>query len=308
MVSVIIPLYNKEDFIIESIKSVLDQTFKEFEVIVINDGSNDGSLKISSSIKDHRVKIISIENSGVSIARNIGLQNAKYQWVAFLDADDWWKPTFLEEMINTTKQYNQHGIFASGRSHVFNTHIERYKNPFLPKDGQTGILNYFQVISKYLPLINSSNALIKKSLINEVGNFNKLQNKREDHDLWMRLSFLEKTVFVNKNLSHYRNTEEFTASSKDYKALDFCEYLRTIIDLKSNYSKREDIYFKMYCNRFVLLTYIKNYVSYSKEENGKVYGLAKEILTGKHLFVLKFLNKLPYKNTYPIFKFLRLNG
>jgi hypothetical protein len=124
----------------------------------------------------------------------------------------------------------------------------------------------------------------------------------------MRISVLEDTVFVNKNLSFYRNTEDYTASSKKYEAEDFCLYMETILDIKSRHQDFEDKFFDLYCNRFILLTYIKNYVRYTDEENDKIVHLAKRILTGKYKFVLKCLVLFPYKNMYPFFKLIRING
>ena len=95
MISVVIPLYNKESFITETIQSVLNQTFADFELILINDGSTDKSEAVVKTFNDHRIRYKSIANSGVSVARNTGIELAKFTWIAFLDADDWWAPSFL---------------------------------------------------------------------------------------------------------------------------------------------------------------------------------------------------------------------
>ena len=94
MISVVIPLYNKEKYIKRAIESVLNQTFQKFEIIVVNDGSTDKSAEIVQNIKDPRIRLINQKNAGVSAARNRGIQEAKYEYIAFLDADDFWEKIF----------------------------------------------------------------------------------------------------------------------------------------------------------------------------------------------------------------------
>ena len=95
--SIVIPLYNKEPFIEKTIQSVLDQTFKDFEIIIINDGSTDKSLGEVECLNDERISIFTIINQGVSHARNHGIHKAKGHYIAFLDADDYWESEFLTE-------------------------------------------------------------------------------------------------------------------------------------------------------------------------------------------------------------------
>jgi len=99
MISVVIPLYNKESFITETIQSVLNQTFADFELILINDGSTDKSEPVVKTFNDHRIRYKSIANSGVSVARNTGIELAKFTWIAFLDADDYWQLNKLNKQL-----------------------------------------------------------------------------------------------------------------------------------------------------------------------------------------------------------------
>ena len=106
MFSVIIPLYNKELSISNTIQSVLDQTFQNFEIVIVNDGSTDNSVKEVEKFDDKRIRLIHQENQGVSAARNRGIEEAKYEWIAFLDADDLWMENHLEEMTKLIHDYN----------------------------------------------------------------------------------------------------------------------------------------------------------------------------------------------------------
>ena len=103
--TVIIPLYNKENFIQKTIESVLNQSFDDFEILIIEDCSTDNSKKKVLEIQSDKVKLIQhLQNKGLSASRNTGIQNANSNYVAFLDADDYWQPNFLEEMISFMKK------------------------------------------------------------------------------------------------------------------------------------------------------------------------------------------------------------
>ena len=98
-ISVVIPLYNKAASITSTIQSVLAQSYPYFEIVIIDDGSSDNSVQKVRLIDDKRIKLISKQNGGVSSARNEGIRQAQYDYIAFLDADDLWKPTYLEELV-----------------------------------------------------------------------------------------------------------------------------------------------------------------------------------------------------------------
>ena len=99
MISVIIPLYNKSSTVCRTVATILQQTYKDFELIIVDDGSTDGGLDLlKSHFNDNRIRYISKANSGVSATRNLGVKESRGDWVAFLDADDLWLPTYLEEM------------------------------------------------------------------------------------------------------------------------------------------------------------------------------------------------------------------
>ncbi len=305
MISIVIPLYNKEKFIAQTLQSVLQQTYKNFEVIVVDDGSTDGSAAVVQSINDDRIKLISIKNTGVSVARNTAIKQATYPWIAFLDADDWWDETFLEEINKAITAYPKNTIFATGRSLLFKDKTQRYSHPLLPEDGKTKAINYYQVISKYLPLINSSNSVIHASLFKKHGLFNPGQIKHEDHDLWMRLCVHQEVIFINKPLSFYRKTEANSASKQVYSASDFIVFINTISRVYNQLNSSDRPYFKQYFNRFLLLTFIKNYSHYTQTEDQQVYSKINTLLTGKYALLLRFLKVLPYKKTYSFLKFFK---
>jgi glycosyltransferase involved in cell wall biosynthesis len=303
MISVVIPLYNKEDYIAKAMQSVLAQTFRSFELIVVNDGSTDNSRSVAESFKDNRIQILNQANKGVSEARNYGVDKATFQWVAFLDADDWWAPEFLEHLVEAIQQYPHEHIFASGRSKVFEDRIERYKNIYLPAEGETAPINYIKVTSRFLPPVNSSNVLIRKEIIKAAGAFNTGQQKHEDHDLWLRLAFENPVVFVNSELSFYRK-ENRQSTEDHYTASDFIMYLKTLQKVSENISEANKNYYNKYVKRFVTLTFLKYNRKYDHKERKAVYTEIKKLLPRGRLFWLDHITALNF-NVYPVLKFFR---
>lgn len=201
--SIIIPLYNKAPYVEKAIQSVLTQTYEEFELIVIDDGSNDGSLEKIQKFKSAKVQIVSQENQGVSITRNNGVKLAKYDYIAFLDADDWWESTFLQEMKKVIEKYPNAGIYGSNYYKVKN-------HKFIPaKIGvedsfESGVINYFRVYSTtlWMPLTSISVVIPKEVFVYENG-FNSSLKLGEDFDLWIRIAQKYPVVFLNKLLAYY---------------------------------------------------------------------------------------------------------
>ena len=113
MISVVIPLYNKEASIAQSLKSVLSQEYDDFEVVIVDDGSTDESVGVVEAINDPRIRLIKQENGGPSKARNTGVKNAKGEWILFLDADDELEPDALEYFAKNINKHNETSfIFA----------------------------------------------------------------------------------------------------------------------------------------------------------------------------------------------------
>ena len=113
MISVVIPLYNKEASIAQSLKSVLSQEYDDFEVVIVDDGSTDGSVGVVEAINNPRIRLIKQENGGPSKARNTGVKNAKGEWILFLDADDEFLPGALEYFAKNINNHNDTSfIFA----------------------------------------------------------------------------------------------------------------------------------------------------------------------------------------------------
>lgn len=209
MFTVIIPLYNKAPYVENAIRSVLNQTFTEFELIVVNDGSSDNSLQIVEdffqNLTDLEISVCIIQqsNSGVSTARNRGAQIAKYNYLTFLDADDWWAPNFLEDMKNLILQYPDGGIYGSSYFQVKNGINHQAKIGVLD-DFHHGYINYFKVYSStlWMPLTSIS-VVIPKKVFNKLKGFNSHLKMGEDFDLWSRIAIEHRVVYLNIPLAFY---------------------------------------------------------------------------------------------------------
>jgi glycosyltransferase involved in cell wall biosynthesis len=197
MISVIIPLFNKEIEIANAIQSVLDQSFNNFELLIINDGSTDRSAVIAQSFSDKRIRFIDKKNGGVSSARNRGITEAKFELVAFLDGDDWWANDFLETLFNLSNKYPDAYLWAGQYVQV------NKKKEVIILDRFPPIIEGFFVLYNYLFAVWSSSILIRKEVFSKVGNFDENLTHGEDTDMWLRIALKFQIFYTNKVIAYY---------------------------------------------------------------------------------------------------------
>ncbi len=199
--SVIIPLYNKADFIVSTLQSVLQQTFADFEVLLINDGSTDDSEAKVQQFDDLRIRYFTKENEGVSIARNFGIEKAAAPYIAFLDADDYWYPDFLKTIFTDIQNFPNQKVFAVAKE------IETSKNSVAAyyansKIGTSQVVDYFKA-SETESVLWTSSSVFEKSVFEKTGVFDPNISIGEDTDLWIRIGLLFTVVFNPKVLARY---------------------------------------------------------------------------------------------------------
>jgi glycosyltransferase involved in cell wall biosynthesis len=202
-ISVVIPLYNKIDCIEKTVNTIFSQSFQPNEIIIVDDGSTDGSYEKVLSLNIHQSKIIRQNNSGVSVARNKGVEESAGDWIAFLDADDEWMPGYLEAMSNLNKKYPECNILATSyyleNSQKARTEIKLNKIKFT---GTSGILdNYFEVASCSHPPLWTSAVVVRKSALLEAGGFPEGVSAGEDLLTWARLALKNKIAYSKIPLS-----------------------------------------------------------------------------------------------------------
>ena len=205
--SVIIPLYNKAPYVEKAIRSVLSQTFTDYELIVMDDGSMDDSYSIALNAIEGcgNSHIYRQKNSGVSMARNNGVALSQGRYLCFLDADDWWEPTFLEEMSKLIEEFPDAGIYGTNYTIVNETKHKTRVAPIGVEAGfEKGYINYCQVYAKTLAMpLTSISVSVPRSVFNELGGFSTNLDLGEDFDLWIRIALKNRVVLLNKPLSNY---------------------------------------------------------------------------------------------------------
>jgi len=199
-VSVIIPLYNKESYMERALKSVLNQTINDIEIIVIDDGSTDKSVEILENMKDDRILIFKQENMGVSNARNQGIKKSKSDFITFLDADDEWTNNHLEILLRLREKFPQAGAYAT--TYVLKRTKKRFKKigmeryMFIPPKPWEGILdNYFKSALFGKKPVGTGVVGIPKKIFREIGGFDENADQGEDLDLWAKIALKYQIAF-----------------------------------------------------------------------------------------------------------------
>jgi glycosyltransferase involved in cell wall biosynthesis len=183
LISVVIPVYNGEETIGETIKSVLNQTFPDFELLVINDGSQDSTLEIVSSIQDPRLRVISYPNAGLSASRNRGISQASAEYISFIDADDLWTPDKLEAQLKALQANPQAAVAYSWTDSINEAGEFSRRGSYYTVDGDV-----YANLLVFNFLENGSNPLIRRQVFTEVGNFDESLTSAEDWDMYLRLA------------------------------------------------------------------------------------------------------------------------
>ncbi len=210
MISIIIPLYNQEKYIIRCISSILLQSYENFEIIIVNDGSSDNSVDLVKSISDRRVRLINKKNGGVSSARNKGLENANGKWIMFLDADDELADGALEKLHKATLKYDYVQVIVGNyqvKDSLGNKRIKSklkkeklYDNPLIP-------LCFRSFYSR------PGNTLISTKVVRLVGLYDETISYNEDLDFTIRLFLQCKVLYIPETIMFY-NLADNTASTK----------------------------------------------------------------------------------------------
>ena len=205
MISIVIPLYNKEQQICKTLESVFAQSFQDYEVVIVNDGSTDKSVEIVEGMADKRIRLINQKNSGVSAARNKGIQESRGEYIAFLDADDEWKPDYLETIHGLIDKYPECDVFTA--RYEFKDeygNVSQSKIKYLASSAETCLLsNYFHVASNSdAPLWTSVVVASRKALLS-TGGFPEGVTSGEDLLAWAALACRYKIARSNRSLAIY---------------------------------------------------------------------------------------------------------
>lgn len=219
--SVIIPLYNKEKYIEKTIKSVLNQFFNDFEIIVVDDGSTDNSLNIVSQFNSTKINIIKQSNKGVGAARNLGINHANADYIALLDADDCWHDNHLTEMKKQIDLFPQVGLYCNNYEVLYsknNCKKARFNFPY--EEECVIVKDYFKA-----SIINSvawtSSVGFAKTKFDGLGGFNESLKTAQDLDLWIRFALEHPVSFNPKITMTYKLYVESSLSKNEYNLIRY---------------------------------------------------------------------------------------
>lgn len=283
--SVVIPLYNKEPHVADTLSSVLAQTYPNFEMIVVNDASTDRSREVVSQFSDKRIRIVDRGEPGPGgyAARNRGIEEAQHNWIAFLDADDVWGPSFLEKMKPVIEENLNAGFFSSGwyestklTGKVTNSYCQKYGH-----DGPhtLDLTTFLERSIQNLGPVCSSVAIVRKDLIREAGLFPENRCRfGGDIDTWFRIMLLGKELVVNPVPLATYNKEAVNMVTKknQLQIIETC-VRKTVLKLFESHAIEERNLVKRFVNHYQYLQVRKK-------------GMAAQLDTIDLRFVFKWTN------------------
>ena len=277
LVSIIVPVYNAEKHLADAIQSVLDQTYSNFELIAVNDGSTDRSLEILQRFTDQRVRIINKENTGVSDTRNVAIKAATGEFVCFLDADDYYSPCYIQRMYETA--------IANAADMVVCNYVPFRGKPYFSEEKSTAVsVQSTEALVQAGVLTSAWTKLIKTSTLSKL-NILFERNMSFGEDLffcWKTFLASENVWMINEKLYGYRMTDS-GATSKYHPEL-YEKYKAAFTDLKAfgkTVNKDDeyamDVFFATRMPSFVLMT-VREKCSLAQKRNRLLHILDDNII------------------------------
>ena len=221
-ISVVIPTYNRKELLKRSIDSVINQTIKPSEIIIVDDGSNDGTEAMVKKKYDS-LKLIKQKNKGASAARNSGIKASSGEWICFLDSDDEWKNDKLEKQITAVANNSDYKFFHSNEIWIKNGKRINQKKKHKKYGGD--------IFKKCLDMcrISPSSVLIDKNIFEEIGFFNENLVVCEDYELWLRICDKYEVFFIDESLifkyGGHQGQLSYSIDSIEYHRIKALEYL-----------------------------------------------------------------------------------
>lgn len=294
--TVIIPLYNKENYVENTIKSILDQTFTDYEVLVIDDCSTDSSVPLIQAFLSDKISLIShSKNSGLSASRNTGIRNSKSQYVTFLDADDTWKPNFLTAVFEMIQQFPEEAIFGTNYQEIYQNNTIRFpqnSTSDLKPESICLVTDFFKRNKQQGVFIHSGICFDKK-VYDLVGFYDETINFAEDLDFNIRAFSKFNLVYYNSRLVNYTifSENQLTNSSILGKTIPNYDNYESLTKNKSDLKSYLDF------ERYVIAKHLKidgdkvKYKEIVSKIEAKNLNLKQQLLLKMPVFVLHFIKK-----------------
>lgn len=243
--SIVIPLYNKGPYVKKALESVLGQSFRDFELIVVDDGSADDSYDVAQTLLESstvKYQLLRQVNSGVSTARNNGVAASCGDYICYLDADDWWENRFLEKLDQFIRVYPEAGVYGTNYYYVKNGRARIGVDSI-----KTGYINFCQAYAQKLQMpLWTGAACVPRDVFDEMGGFRSHLKLGEDFDLWIRIALKFKVAFLNEPLAFYNqdSSPEWRATAHltepRYHMLWNLDYLSDVERIDPDYKKLID--------------------------------------------------------------------
>jgi len=303
--SVIIPLYNKEKYIKRCVNSILNQNYTNFELLIINDNSTDKSLENAKKINDSRIKIIERKQRGHGgyAARNVGIKNAKYNYVSFIDADDEWNPDYLKTIQKLIKQFPKCNVFSTAWSEKDGNIIKTnaFFNSNKTKKNHI-VANFYEESSLGRNPIHTNTITTKKNTLIEIGGFPEGKCKRGgDTETWLRLMLKNKLAWSPYiGAIYYKDVPETVTKKISDIEIPYVYYsVKEILKTETN----KQVGLKKYSNYHAKMA-ILHAIVYNKNKKEIIKGFYKEVDKTYYIF-FKILIIFPSFILLPLYKIYR---
>jgi glycosyltransferase involved in cell wall biosynthesis len=277
----------------------LNQTFQDFEIIVVNDGSTDKSLNILSKINSDKIKIIQhSKNRGLSAARNTGIQNANTNYIAFLDADDLWKSSYLEKIFSLIKNFPEARLFATNYEEVYTNNISITPSFNLKNFKNDGIIPNFFESNLSQPIYCCCSLCVEKSVFHTIGFYDENITFGEDIDFNIRANSSYKLAYSRASLVEYIifSENQITTSSLKNKIIPNFDSYENLAKNNSDLKKYLDFNRYVFAKMYKMEKDLKNFTEVKKSihPNLKTSGLNYKqlFLLNSPLFLLQIIRKI----------------
>ena len=248
MFSIIIPYYKNADIVRRCPDSVVNQCYKEFEALIVDDGSNDNIDEIVASYKDSRLRVLHKPNEGVAVARNYGIRNAQNEFVCFLDSDDEWLPNHLEVLVKMMDKYPDYDFYITSYKRMGNTIF--LSSEILPKTESEifPVNNLLKLHYENGSVVHTNSVCLRKSYVQKIGCFNENVSIGEDTDLWFRCA-IQTTPIMTKSVTtiYYRDYSFLTKNRVHNYNWPFLVQYNSAIE-----NKEKKYYVDLICEKYIL--------------------------------------------------------
>ena len=298
MISVIIPLYNKEKSIASTLQSVCEQTYTDYEVVIVNDGSTDDSAnvvkdfiaRIDDRCIDNRWTLVNKPNGGVCSARNIGIEEAKGEYVALLDGDDIWDKEYLAEQVKMLRDFPEAVMWGINFAEMNEGKLVRRLETALPDRYRGYVEHYFQMPGRISDLFCSSSVVIRREVFDKVGMFDERIKYAEDSDMWFRIIATHRVAFYDRYMVFYQWDAENRALKREIKLKYFLPYY---VDKYQNPLYKSNSVFYVWINRWASQQ-LKRYYFHNPAQRAEAIEATRKL----DYSVLPIKYRLYYKTPY----------